>query len=461
MSLRREIRATLALAAPVVLAQLAQVSLGFVDTVMVGRLGPDALAGVALGASMFFTLGLFGLGVVMAVGPVAAQAVGASRLGDAAHAARQGLWVSALLGPVMVTLLVGVSYGLRFTGQDPAVADLAGRYLRAIVWGLPAFYGFVAVRSFAEALGRPLVVTLVAVLGVVSNVFWNDALIHGRYGLPALGAVGVGYASAITTWTMFALLTLVFAAMPSFRQTGLLRRDGPDRALLRSLFAIGLPIGGSLFVEAGLFGATALLAGRLGATSLAAHQVALQMASITFMGALGIAIAGSVRVGHAAGAGDFAGARRAGWTAIALSTGVMTASALAFTLAPRPLIGLFLDVDAPANAAVVALATTLLTLAGVFQVFDGLQAGAGGALRGLKDTRAPMLIAVATYWGLGLTTGVGLAFGRGQGVVGLWTGLIVGLAAASVALALRFRQRTRQAIRAQAVEIEGFDSRIQ
>lgn len=454
MSLRREIRATLALAAPVVLAQLAQVSLGFVDTVMVGRLGPDALAGVALGASMFFTLGLFGLGVVLAVGPVASQAVGAGRPDEAAHVARQGLWVTVLLGPVMMALLVGVSYALRFTGQDPAVADLAGRYLRAIVWGLPAFYGFVAVRSFAEALGRPLVVTLVAVLGVGVNVFWNDALIHGRYGLPALGPVGVGYASAITTWTMFALLTLVFVAVPSFRATGLLRRDRPDGAVLRSLFKIGLPIGGSLFVEAGLFGATAVLAGRLGATSLAAHQVSLQLASVTFMGALGIAIAGSVRVGHAAGAGDAEGARRAGWTAIALSTSVMTVSALAFTVAPRPLIGLFLDVDAPANAAVIALATTLLTLAGIFQVFDGLQAGAGGALRGLKDTRAPMLIAVATYWGLGLTTGVWLAFGRGQGAAGLWTGLIVGLAAASVALALRFRQRIRQAIRAQAVGIE-------
>ncbi|MBE2187262.1 MAG: MATE family efflux transporter [Rhodothermales bacterium] len=458
MSLRREIRATLTLAAPVVLAQLAQVSLGFVDTVMVGRLGPEALAGVALGASMFFTLGLFGLGVVLAVGPMAAQAVGAGKPDEAAHAARQGLWATALLGPAMMVLLVGVSFALGLTGQDPAVADLAGRYLRAIVWGLPAFYGFVAVRSFAEALGRPLVVTLVAVLGIGSNVFWNDALIHGRYGLPALGPVGVGYASAITTWTMFGLLTLVFVLVPSFRKIGLLRRDRPDRAVLGALLRLGLPIGGSLFVEAGLFGATALLVGRLGSTALAAHQVALQMASITFMGALGIAIAGSVRVGHAAGAGDREGVRRAGWTSIGLSTGVMTVSALAFTLAPRPLIGLFLDVNAPANAAVVALATTLLTLAGVFQVFDGLQAGAGGALRGLKDTRAPMLIAVATYWGLGLTTGVWLAFGQGQGAAGLWKGLIVGLAAAGIALALRFWQRTKRLPKGQSVGIEDLRS---
>ena len=339
----------------------------------------------------------------------------------------------------------GVSYGLVYTGQDPATAALAGRYLRAIVWGLPAFYGFVALRSFAESVGKPVPVTVVALLGIGVNVFWNDALIHGRYGLPELGAVGVGYASAITTWTMLALLVLAFAVVPALRRYGVLHAEGPDRAVLKSLLRVGVPIGGTLFVEAGLFGATALLVGRLGPTALAAHQVALQLASITFMAALGIAIAGSVRVGLATGAGDATGARRAGWTSIALCVAVMTASALAFTFFPRPLIGLFLDLDAAESAPVVALATGLLGLAGLFQLFDGLQAGAGGALRGLKDTFAPMVIALATYWGLGLTTGAWLAFGRGYGAAGLWTGLIVGLAAAGLALAARFRWQTRPA----------------
>lgn len=445
MTLRQHVRETLVLAAPVVVAQLAQVSLGFVDTVMVGRLGPEALAGVALGASMFFTLGLFGLGVMLAVGPLASQAIGAGNASGAVHAARQGLWGALSLAPAMMLLLVGVSYGLVYTGQDPATAALAGRYLRAIVWGLPAFYGFVALRSFAESVGKPVPVTVVALLGIGVNVFWNDALIHGRYGLPELGAVGVGYASAITTWTMLALLVLAFAAVPALRRYGVLHAEGPDRAVLTSLLRVGVPIGGTLFVEAGLFGATALLVGRLGPTALAAHQVALQLASITFMAALGIAIAGSVRVGLATGAGDATGARRAGWTSIALCVAVMTASALAFTFFPRPLIGLFLDLDAPESAPVVALATGLLGLAGLFQLFDGLQAGAGGALRGLKDTFAPMVIALATYWGLGLTTGAWLAFGRGYGAAGLWTGLIVGLAAAGLALAARFRWQTRPA----------------
>ena len=443
MTLRREIRDTLALAAPVVASQLAQVSLGFVDTVMVGRLGPNALAGVALGASMFFTIGLFGLGVVLAVGPVAAQAFGANDAPGAAHGARQGLWAAALLGPLLMGVLVAVSYGLVYTGQDPATADLAGAYLRAIVWGLPAFYGFTALRSFSEAIGRPVVVTAVAVLGIGVNVFWNDALIRGRYGLPELGAVGVGYASAITTWTMLALLLTAFAAVPALRRSGLLRREAPERRAIAELLRIGLPIGATLFVEAGLFGATALLVGRLGAQALAAHQVALQLASFTFMGALGVAIAGTVRVGQAVGRGDLLGARRAGWTSIGLATAVMIVSAAAFLLFPRALIGVFLDVEVPANAPVVALAAHLLTLAGIFQVFDGLQAGANGALRGLKDTRAPMLIALATYWGLGLTSGAWLAFARGWGAAGLWTGLIVGLAAAGIALALRFHHRTR------------------
>ena len=434
-----ELRKTLRLAGPVIAAQLAQISMGFVDTVMVGRLGPEALAGIALGNSVFFTLLIVCSGVVQAVGPMVSQAVGAGERTTVARSVRQGLWLGVLLTIPAAVVLGYAGPLLRLVGQEADTAGRAADYLRAILWGfLPACW-FTALRSFVEGLARPLPVTLISLVGVGLNVGANSVLMYGAWGLPALGLVGTGWASTVVYWIMFGLLTtLVVTTRPFSTHAVVSNLRTPDPDILRELVRIGGPMGVSRGVEAGLFMITALMAGTLGATALAAHQVALQCAAFTFMVPVGVAIAGSVRVGQAAGRADPDAARRAGYASVLLSTAFMGLAALAFWLLPRPIVGLYLDASAPANADVVPLAVTLLGVAAVFQVFDGVQVAASGALQGLKDTRIPMLIAVATYWGIGLTSGYGLGLRNGWGAEGLWWGLVVGLLAASILLLLRF-----------------------
>jgi len=453
LSFRQEVRKTLRLAGPVVAAQLAQVSMGFVDTVMVGRLGPDALAGIALGNAVFFTLLIICLGVVQAVGPMVSQAVGAGERAPVERSVRQGLWLGVALTLPAGLLLWNAEALLTMAGQEPATVERAAGYLRAILWGfLPACW-FTALRSFVEGLARPLPVTIIALGGVGVNIVANYGLMYGAWGLPALGLVGTGWASTIVLWTMFAALAvLVVQAEPFATYRVFSRLRVPDLAMLRELVRIGGPMGVSRGVEAGLFMITALMAGTLGATALAAHQIAVQCAAFTFMVPVGIAIAGSVRVGQAAGRADAAGARQAGAASIALSTGFMTLTALVFWLAPEPIVALYLDASAAANADVAALAAALLGVAAVFQVFDGVQVAASGALQGLKDTRVPMGIAVATYWGVGLTSGYVLGLRWGWGAEGLWWGLVLGLVAASVLLLARFHRHVDRAVAARTVD---------
>lgn len=430
----------LALSAPIVLSQLAQVSNGLVDTAMVGRLGPTALAGVALGSSVFFWIALMCLGVVLAVGPMVSQAHGARDDTGVARSVRQGLWMALALTLPCLAVLYSVEPLLDLTGQDAEVQRIAGGYLRAVAWGIFPFLGFGALRSFVEGLARPVPVTVIALSAVGVNVLANYTYIYGRFGFPEMGPVGVGWATATSFWYLFAAMVLYVMAKRSLRHYGIfaeLRR--PDLAYFRDLFRIGWPIGISFGIESGLFTATAILAGALGAASLAAHQIALQCAAFTFMVPLSVGIAGSVRVGQAIGAGRVDAARRSGWTAIGLSFLFMCGTALLFLTLPEPLIGVFLQTDRPENRAVVELGITLLGIAGAFQVFDGIQAAAAGALRGMKDTRLPMLIGLVTYWGLGLTTAYVLGLHKGYGAPGLWWGLVIGLAGAAIGLTLRFR----------------------
>jgi MATE family multidrug resistance protein len=442
---RREVVATARLAGPVVAAQLGLMAMGFVDTVMVGRLGPDALAGIALGNTVFFTLFVVAMGTVQAVGPMVSQAHGAGDAACVTRSARQGLWLAALIaGPAML-LVWHLRPILEAVGQDPVAVAGAEGYLRAIVWGFPPALAFVALRSFVESIGRPLPVTLITLAGVAVNAAANYALMYGAFGLPALGLVGTGWASTVVYWFLFAALAALVARGRPFRRYRVFEAlRTPDLATLRALVDIGWPMGVSRGVEAGLFMMTALMVGTLGATALAAHQVAIQCASFTFMLPLGISIAGAVRVGQAAGRGDADAVRRAGWTSVALATTVMTATAVLFWTQPRLLVGLYLDPAAPANADVAPLAMTLLGVAAVFQLFDGVQIAAAEALRGLKDTRVPMLVALATYWGVGLTSGYVLGLRWGYGAEGLWWGLVLGLVAAAAALLARFRRRVRR-----------------
>lgn len=441
--LATEVRATLALAVPIVLVQLAQMSMSFVDVSMVGRLGTEALAAIVLGSTTYVTLSLICVGVLVAVQPTVSQAVGAGDTEAAARGARQGLWLGLLLG-VPFTVLLGYAEPLLLTtGQAPDTAGLAADYLGAIRWGFVPNLWFTALRGLCEGDARPRPVLAVTLLAVVANAVLNYGLMFGAWGLPALGVVGTGWSSALTTALMFAALAAVVRTgdFARFRVFVGLRR--PDPEALGALFRLGWPIGVGFGLEAGIFSAATLLIGRLPnyEVALAAHQIALNAASVTFMVPLGIGMAGAIRVGQAAGAGDLASAARSGWTAAGLGGLFMCGSALLFWLRPEAVIWVYAG-SAP-QPEVVALATTLLGVAAVFQLFDGVQAAVAGALRGLKDTRVPMLIAAGAYWGVGLTVGGALGLSMGLGAQGLWWGLTLGLATAAVGLSARFSHQTR------------------
>lgn len=437
---RREVRATLVLAVPIVLAHLSQMSMSLVDVVMVGRLGTEAMAATVLGSTTFFTLALICVGVIIAVQPSVAQAIGAGSDEDAARATRQGLWLGAGLGIPFFVLFGYMEPILLWTGQEPDTAALAAAYLSAIRWGFLPNLWFTALTGLCEGVGRPRPVLLVSLIGVAVNVVMNWILMFGKFGFPAMGVVGTGWSSAIVMNAMFVVLALYvrYGEFKRFRVFAGLRR--PDPVALKKLFLLGWPIGIGFGLEAGLFSAATLMVGQLGATSLAAHQIALNAASAAFMVPLGIGMAGGVRVGQAVGAGDHPGAARAGWTAVGLGATSMLLSASVFWLAPGAVIWIY--TGSGADPAVAELAATLLGIAAVFQLVDGVQATAGGALRGLKDTRVPMMLAAVAYWGVGLTTAYIVGLRSGGGAPGLWWGLTIGLAVAAVLLSLRFHRMT-------------------
>ena len=435
--LRRELMQLSVLAGPLVLAQLAQMSMGFVDTLMAGRLGPDALAGIALGSVVLGFVTIVSMGVLFSVAPSVSQAHGAGRSSEAARAARQGLWLAAGLALPGIALFQVATPLLIAAGQDPATAELAGAYLRAVSPGLLPSLALVALRGFLEGLGdaRPIMTILLA--GVALNVVADQAFMFGRWGAPALGLVGTGVATTLVYTTM-ALAAALYVALRyrSYRVLRGLRR--PDPVVLRDLIRVGWPIGVTLGFEAGLFSATALLMGLFGREALAGHQIAIQAASITFMLPVGLSIATGVRVGQAAGRQDLAAVRRAGVAGILAAATVMLGTAALFRFAPGLVVAAFLDVGDPRNAEVIRYATTFLGLAAAFQVVDGIQVAASGALRGLRDTRVPMVISLVAYWALGMTTSLALGFLAGFGGRGLWAGLVVGLGTAAILLTRRF-----------------------
>ena len=438
----REIANLLKLALPLILAQLAQNTLGFVDTLMVGRLGSGALAGIALGSTVFHFFLIIMTGVLLAVSPLVSQAHGASDQEAAARAVRQGLWLGLVLFVPTFVLLWNIEPLLLRLGQDAETSALSSRYLRAIAWGLLPALGTTALRGFLEGLAVTRPIMVFSFIGLGLNVVANNILMFGRFGAPALGLVGTGYASSLVYFSVFAMT----AAYIAFHYGGyriFSRLRVPDFGMFRELLKVGVPIGLTLGFEVSMFSAMTFFMGLLGAAQLAAHQIALQSASITFMVPLGLSIATSVRVGQAAGRGDLRVARRAGYAGMVSSLFFMVLSALMFWFLPRFVTGLYLDVSDPANAEVISLAAAFLAIAAMFQLFDGLQVSASGALRGLKDTRVPMLITLFAYWFVGIGSGAFLGFAARLGGRGLWLGLVIGLAVAAVLLAWRFFSHMR------------------
>ncbi len=431
-----EVRATVAVAGPLAAANLAQMAMGFTNTVMVGSLGSAALAAAGLGASLYFTIAMVCSGVLTAVAPLAAHAIGANDPRRAGQVAGKGLVLAALLAVPVITTLMAVPRLLGALGYDAVLAGEIGRFLGAIAWAVPGFLGFAVLRSFLVAASHSRTVMIALVLCVPLNAGLNWVLIFGHFGAPPLGIAGSGCATAIIQWLMFAGLALYAAVMPSlaeYRMRPFSRHWNEIGRILR----LGLPIGGILGLEIGVFATTGILMGLLGADALGAHQLVMNCISVVFMVPLGIAQAATVRVAVALGSGVPAAARRAGFVAIALGVAYMAIMAVVLVAAPRTIAKIYVDIDAPANRGLGEIALSLLAIAAVFQIFDGVQAIAAGALRGYRDTAIPLLLAVIGYWGVGFAGGWLLAFPAGYGAIGLWTGLAVGLAAVALMLTLR------------------------
>ncbi len=439
----RETRDTLRLAYPLILAQLAQMSMSFVDTLMVGRLGSFDLAGAALGGAIFYPVALVCIGILLAVSPLVSQAYGAGETETAAAAVRQGLWVGSLLMVPAFVIMWNGQVILEAFGQDPDTASRAQAYLRALVWGTLPLFWFAVLRQFVEGLTRPRPIMVITIGGVLLNVLANYVLMYGKLGFPALGLVGCGWATTIVYWSMLAVLILAIRGFSEFHPYRIFARLGkPDARTFREILRVGWPIGVMQGLEVSLFAAAALMIGLFGTTQLAAHQIALNCAAYVFMVPLGLSFAVAVRVGQAVGRGDPEGARRAGMCGIALGGMFMCLSAACFWLVPRFIISLYLNVNEPGNFAVVEQATVFLGIAAFFQVFDGIQVTSAGALRGLKDTRAPMVVALLSYWIVGLGLAILLGFQFGWQGVGVWWGLVVSLVTAAIFLTLRFHRKT-------------------
>lgn len=441
-----EARATLALAWPLILTNLAQTAMTATDVVLLGWLGADALAAGALGSNLYFATMIFGLGITTASAPMFARELGrkSHSVRDVRRTVRQAMWAAVVIALPIWIVLWHCEDVLLLMGQEPRLAAAAGEYMRALQWSILPFFFFLVLRSFVSALERPLWAMVIGVAAVVVNAVVAWALIFGHLGLPTLGLVGAGIATTFSTVLMFLALAVVVYTDRKFRRYHLLGRFWrADWPRFRELWRLGLPIGGTLVFEVTVFNASTFLMGLIGAASIAAHSIALQIASLCFMVPLGLSQAATVRVGRAYGANDPEGIRRAGWTAFVMGTGFMVVTALTMVLLPRTLVGLFLDLGTPANAPVIELAVSFLFLAALFQLADGGQAVAAGMLRGLHDTRVPMIYAGVGYWAIGLVAGVVLAFVFKFDGIGIWIGLATGLVVVAILLIARWLNRER------------------
>ena len=438
-----EITETVKLALPMALTQLGQIAMMTTDLILVGQLGDLAVAAVALSHLILFAGFVVGMGLVSAVAPLAAQAYGGRQPRLVRRSLRMGLWAAVIVGlPVNLAQLWGEPI-LLSAGQAPETAALAGRYLVGLTWSMIPAWCFIAIRNFMGAVNRPepgLWITLVA---IPANGLLAFALIHGSFGMPRLDILGAGIATTLINIGMCTVGIWICYARHPFRKYRVLGNFWrADWKLLREIFVIGIPISGSMMLEWGLFSSAALLVGWIGTTALAAHQVALQVATILFMIPMGISIAATVRVGHAVGRGDATAARRAGFGAIMLGAVLAVVVTLVIVTLRDLIPTLFLDTGTTQAAESVRLAATLLLVGTSFFIMDAIQGVAAGALRGLNDTRIPLLFAAISFWVIGFSASYGLAFRAGLGAIGVWIGFSLGLATFATLLVWRFHVLT-------------------
>jgi MATE family multidrug resistance protein len=452
---RGELRSLLRLAVPVVVVQVGIMAMGVVDSIMVGHLSATALASVALGNLYFMGFAIFGMGVLMALDPLVAQAVGAGDHPAIARALQRGLVLALALTIPCGALLLTAHRFLTWIGQPAEVIPNAALFARIMVPSVAPFFGFVVLRQTLQAMGRMRAIVVIIVLANLLNAALDWVLIFGHWGAPAMGVAGSAWATTTSRWAMCAgLLALSWRDLhphlvPVRPELG---HWGP----LGRMFGLGLPIGLQFFFEWGVFGTVMLLMGRLGTVAVAAHQIAINVASLTFMVPLGVSAAATVLVGHAVGRADSIGARRAARAALATGVSFMAIMALLLLAIPVPIARVYTE-----DVAVITLAATLLPIAGTFQIFDGIQVVSIGILRGLGDTRAPFVIAVLGFWLLGFPVSVWLGFHTSLAAAGLWWGLVVGLVAVAALLLTRTRARlarqvarvTLEAPRAREAEV--------
>lgn len=439
--LRAELRANLRLAAPLIAAQLSFVSMGTVDTIFAGRLGASELAAVAVGSNVWFLMFVMFMGLGMAVSPIVAQRVGAQQLPDEiGHFLRGALSLSLLLGLIWLLLtLLAARPVLGLLQLDVRTTGFAVAYLRALAWAALPFSLCFFLRNGAEGHGLTRIPLAAGVLGLATNAAFDWLLMYGRWGFPQMGPEGCGWATVIAAWVMVAVYVAYYLSAPVLRalELGGSAWPGARREHLE-VFRVGLPIAAIMTAEAWLFCIGSLLMARFGADAVAAHQIALNFASLCFMVPTAIGMATTVRVGQAAGAGDAAGVALRGRAGMLLGVGFACLSAALMAFAPGAIVALYTDAQSLAAPAV-----RFLAYAALFQIFDCVQATANGALRGIKDTRRPMGISLFAYWGVGMPLAAGLAFGLALGPAGIWWGFIAGLAVAALGLSTRFLRLSR------------------
>jgi MATE family multidrug resistance protein len=435
--IRAELPPMLRMAIPVVLAELGWMAMGVIDTIMVGPLGPEAIAAAGVGTSLHMAFAIFGMGLLLGLDTLVSQAFGARQITECHRWLVHGVTLALLLTPPLMLVCWGVYAAIPALGFHPAVQPLLRGYFGVIIWSSPLLLLYAAFRRYLQGMHLVKPVMFALVSANVVNAGANWALIYGNLGFPAMGVVGAAWATIVSRLYMAAVLLAAIVVYDRWRWSHASTLAGHlHRAWFKRLLQLGLPAASTVALEVGVFASATALAGKLDPISAASHQIALNIAALSFMIPLGLGSAGAVRVGHAVGAGEPPRAAAAGWTAIFLAMIVMVIAATTFVVMPRTLIGIFTR-----DEAVLALGSTLLFVAAVFQLFDGLQGVTMGVLRGVADTRTPMITNLLAHWLFGLPVGYTLCFVFGVGVIGLWIGLSTGLIIAGIVLLYVWKRR--------------------
>ena len=435
----KEFRATVSLGGPIIVSLLAQQTLGFIDTVMAGNLSAKDLAAVAIGRSLFVPIFLVVLGVLLAVSPIVAQFYGERKIDQIGKTVWQGLLLSQMLAIPSFFLVRNLEIVMHFMQITPEIIPISMGYLKAISWSFPATFAYLTLRFFNEGISITKPNLYFSLIAIPVNFVGNYALMYGKFGFPKLGAIGAGWATTMVWWTMLTAMLIFTFRMKNYQHFRIFHKMSlPNWRYMREILHIGIPNGMSLGMEVGMFAIAALIIGSLGVAIMAGHQIAINVASLTFMIPLGLSFATTSRVGFAVGEKNYDGVRIAGYVSGGLSVMVMCLTAAMMYLLPYAIVKIYSK-----DLAVIEVAAQLLLMAAIFQISDGLQASAMGALRGLKDTRIPMFVNIIAYWIIGIPLGYYLGIVRSMGAQGLWIGMIAGLTFAAISHTSRFYYITK------------------